>query len=735
MSTPLVFGREPLSEFAQFRKILWRCFCRLGVLWALGGSVSAYAGPNSVSSAMNDAERLFNQGQYKEAAKQYQAIAGNAFQSAGDRALARCRMGIIETIWNNPGRARSFLELSLEGGALASRHQAVCQYALLQLFVIQDRNKEALTLIRKGAPSELGAVYEARFWALAVEVGKRLGDAQLEVVGLQRLLSSMDRAGLQTVEIRALNNLRIRRDEVAAALGQRRQEQSGSGSRSDKVSGGTGADDDKSSNLLNSVLNSDANVGVGSGGSSLLTGSSQVHRDNLSGLFLNLRMGRLQEAAARLKSLQTTAHQAGFDEDVLGKVRARLARLHRDESRDMRIGLLVPEGSVFTPYSGRFLRAVGAFRGSSATRGVNYTFSVASAPANAGAAESAARDLIVRQHVHVMVALFPSSQLVGVVSLANWFGVPLVTVGPVPAAAELGSPFHIRMGILAESQIRPLVEHLSEKLGFKTAGVIAPGDSYGVEMARAWEAACRVKGITVPVTVFYRPGADVFQDEVRRFLGPQDLKDQLNWRKEVFAARKKEAEGGGRHFDPKSVYVPAHVPVDIVFAPESLDRVRVLAATFAYENARALRFFGDRQWAEGATGRTSLADPFLQGARVPRLSTGVFYEYLKTAMGSASENIDLERQAFDALIMIRQAHYRTSGNNGARMISHLRSGDFRVDGTMKIGQVSGRGEPSVTWNLGAFVEGRLQSRLDVSWPVDPVVEEMTKSATAGKPVE
>lgn len=718
----MIPARKPKNS--EFRTLGCHAALPWLLLAAIGPSVLAFGAEEGPLQA---AERLFAGQRYQDAYNKFQDVAKNAFVSPSDRSLARCRMGVIETIWNHADRARTFLEMSLESRALSARPKAVCEYALLQLYLLQSALVEGRTLLQKSDPEPLGATYEARFWAISSEIAKRLQDSALEVLSLRRLLDAMDRAQTTTIEVQVLSGKRLTRAEVMARLGQ----------------GGTAPDSLKpppvaanNGNLSSTYLNENNVVG---GQRSSLTSDAEANA--LAQLSQCSRAGNHVCAQDALKSMLSLPQQALTVRSDLPAFSSRFSRLHEDTARAMRIGVMLPRGTVFTRFTDQVLRGLSAFRASSATKGVEYSFFVRTVFPDAGEVEAAASTLVQRDHVHALLTLLPSSQMVGVVSLAHWFGVPLLSLGPVASAPETLSPFHVRLGVLAESQVRPLVDHLVTKFGYKKSAVFAPSDAYGFEMARAWERVAKEKQMESPSVVFYPANKGVVQEEVKKVLGSQELPEQRDRRKRFLEQAKKDAEAQGKPFDANKVFVPAWMPFDVLFLPEGLERARVIASTFAYENARSIRFVGDKQWAEGAVGRSSLADPFMLGARVPLPEEGVFLPFLVRWLEWKGDvtSLGLERQAFDALIMLRQAHYATRGQNANRIMNFLLSPKFRVDGTTKLSQVNKEGEPMTQWALRFFQDGRLLKD-PVAWPEeltpqpkDPKEKPRTGKAQAAKP--
>ena len=154
------------------------CFARQWCAWLLKISfcfvpVVSFAQLSPIESA----EQNFTKGKYDEATKGFQGILSNPFATPRDIALSQCRLGIIASIKNDNKTARKNLEDAIRGNALAKNVSTLCQYALLQMLVIDNDDKAARDLITRMGDPAFSPLYIARIWALAAEVAfaARLG--------------------------------------------------------------------------------------------------------------------------------------------------------------------------------------------------------------------------------------------------------------------------------------------------------------------------------------------------------------------------------------------------------------------------------------------------------------------------------------------------------------------------------------------------------------------------------
>lgn len=718
-------------------------------------SLAGLSSAQAQLSPLESAEEHFGKGRYEQATEKFNEIIKNPFASPRDLALSRCRVGIIDSIKGGFAESRKNLEQAMNSGALAKNHQSLCFYALLQIYVLQNNNTEAKELVLKVGEPSFTPVYLARIWALAAEVGRRLQDGRFEVVHLQKLLSVMEKSKIAAVDLKILGDRKIMAAEVRSRLGLdskdpspsahasspalaqssvQNQNQSGSSPRGSAQGyrsspqathpspNAAGAGSLHAGNSHNSSkVMANATTPSSPGATVAMPSSSGAHQPigvGVAGeLAQKLTAGDLNGALALLQNVRASVGVQQPSIPGLGipfdKVLARVQTLIEDKPRSMRVGLLVPVGAPYTRFQHRILKSVAAFANSSAVQDVHFSFHVRSMLGDAGSAEESALQLLLDDKVHVIIGPISSPQTLGALGAAHLFGVPVFALGPVTFAPELASPLLVRMGMLAKSQSLALVEHLQSDLHMKNAAILAPNDAYGAEMASAFSQVAQEKKFPIEQVRFYDVNQQVFQDTVQAVLGPQDNESRRDEFKVLATELRKKAEAEKRKFDPNEVKLQAKITFDALFIPESLSKVKFISSTFAFHDARSIHYLGDRTWADGV-GKASIADQFLNGSRVPLLATGSFLSHLRSDLGQFEGALDLERQAFDALIFVRQGQYRVAGNNSGKIAQAMHATDWNAEGTAFYGKVDALGEPLTRMNLVNYKNGRLTPEL-MSW--------------------
>jgi hypothetical protein len=720
--------------------------------------------------SLQRAEDAFKTARYDEALSLFSAALKNPFITPRDRAHALCRKGLISSIRNGFSEAQENLEQSLKANLLPAEDQSTCAFALLQIYVGRGMNTEAVTLAGgMGAPA-LTPQYQARVWAFAAESARKIADTKNEVIYLQRLRQTMESKGIKEVPLKILGHRVVSLAEVNKRLGTDAQETQTSpaaapqapspapASKSDETAPSAAAM--KTAQVSQDATQSSANLSAPLAASSPApspasgatpvpeTTSTAQSNDRYQKLatFINttLRQTELGDwnGAKQRWSLLSERNLVGPLQLVSGfspnveAILARLESIRTSEIRNLRIGILVPSDPEFSTVSFRVLRAASAFLASPGSNGIPIEIFVRSAAADPGAVEGAAVDLILGNNVHAIIGPISSALTLGAVAAVRPFGVPLFALGPVSDSATLSSPYLIRMGVQARSQSMVLVPHLKEQ-GLTNFAILAPNDAYGLEMTRAMSTVAAEQGMPVERTTYYDSESDVFKDGVEAALGSQDKAA----RKEEFEAAaeelRKQALLEKRKFDPAEVKLPPIVRFDALFVPDSLRRARVIASTFAFLDAKNLRFVGDRQWSENDN-RRSIADDFLNGARAPVATPGKYLGHLVLNLGGIPENpraaigMDLERQVFDAFLLARQGHFLAGGLNGNLMVRGLKEKTWNLEGTTLISGLSPSGEPLTKFELKAFVNGGLTSDVP-PWSGETWQEDLAAWVTAQSP--
>lgn len=649
------------------------------------------------ATSLERAEKLFGEKKYDEAAKLFDSALQNAFITSKDKAYAQCRRGLILSLQGGFNQAREQLEPAVQSGSLSAELASTCSYALLQIYVLKNENQKAMDLIDQMGQPSFAPIYQARLWALGSDVAQRVGDTRKEVIFLERLVRVMQSLGIDRVELRILSSRVITLAEVLQRLG-RPAPPAGPGS--------------PASATANTEAKEISAKQASEGRQSLFQRLSLY----MSKTIQMSERGRWQSAHKRWTLLEQKnlggmiRRLSGFS-PPLEAVAQRFAALQKFPADAIRVGLIVPDEFQLTSVSHQILRSASAFLASPASNGVQIETFVRAVRPDAGAVEKATLDLILQDHVHVIIGPVSAALTLGALRAIELFGVPLFALGPVSDAPGLRSPFVVRMGVLAESQSQELVRHGKEQ-GLRNVSIMAPNDAYGVEMARSFSRVAKQEELPIENVTFYQAGSEVFNEAVQHALGPQDPSVREEEYQALIRELKKSAREEKRKFDPSEVKLPALVRFDALFLPDSLQNARVISSTFAFHDAPSIRYLGDFQWANGDR-RPSIADEFLNGSRIPVPAEGKYLNHLLVNLGITDPQykLDIERQVFDALILIRQGHYLAKGLAGEELMRALKIKNWTVQGASQISGISDSGEPLTRFQLRSYARGALSTHL------------------------
>lgn len=474
---------------ARINKLLSRlagCSLKALFLILLIGSMPIAAASSS-QDALSQGEHQFQIRNFDAAFIKFKEVQANPEANASDLSLARCRLGIIYSIRDDQKQARSFLELAVSSNSLPESVSPLCFYALVQIYVIDKSYAEARDLIKKYPDPAFPALYKARVFALGSEVGRQLKDIPFEISQLEKLSRVMDIASISKVELKILGDWAVTKADVKQRLGE------ASKPKADPVPvqvSPTPSPEVAASPSPEAALIAKAEEKLSTQNSSSPNLESRDGQQDLFSAFKHFRTGHLQGAASDLRELTGPLLTKMNPELQVEAIKERAETLMKDDPRKMRVGLILPLGSgVFARLQLRAMKGLSAFLNSKAAKDVDYQVFVKTVSNDAGAAEEAASDLILKEKVHLIVGPFHGGQVIGAATVASFYGVPVFTLGPVTYAQEYDPAFVLRMGTLAVSQARPQVEYLKQK-NRKIVAVMSPSDGYGVEMTRAFEAVC-----------------------------------------------------------------------------------------------------------------------------------------------------------------------------------------------------------------------------------------------------
>jgi ABC-type branched-subunit amino acid transport system substrate-binding protein len=376
---------------------------------------------------------------------------------------------------------------------------------------------------------------------------------------------------------------------------------------------------------------------------------------------------------------------------------------------------------VVLPLSGRFasfgeeslngiLLAAGVF-GAEGDPGAGPTVRVLIRD-SAGRPERAARavrELARNDEVVAIVGPLLAGECEAAAAAAEAAGVPLLTLtGRTEIARE--RPHVFRLRTTPGEEVRDLVDHAMRGLGALSFAILYPRDAYGRGLRSLFWDAVEERGGEIVAVAAYDPEATDFAEPIRRLVGyvllseeeEELLEERESMRRdarrlppeEALALRGEAMAMTGPDGEP----LPPIVDFDVLFIPESHEKVVLLAPQLAFHEATGARLLGTSGWYDPEL--VSIARHHVEGAvfaahffpESPLPFVQRFAERFQSAFATAPDAFGA--QGFDAanLVLVQLAQQR-----------HSRE-------ALREGMLSTRAYPGVTGVLSILADGNAHKR-------------------------
>lgn len=291
-------------------------------------------------------------------------------------------------------------------------------------------------------------------------------------------------------------------------------------------------------------------------------------------------------------------------------------------------------------------------------------------------AAEAIRELAEDPTILAIVGPIFSSESLAAAEAAEWAGIPLVTLSTKEEVAA-GRTQVFRTRTTPRDEVRVLVAHAFDVLGAKRFAVLYPETRYGRGMRKLyWEAVTERGGMIVAASSYAAQATD-FSSAIRDMIGYRFL---TNWENKALAARRKILRAA-RVLEPEeaailreAVYsilgperepLPPIIDFDVLFIPDSSDKIALVAPGLAFNEVRGVQLLGTSDWLDLELLRVArrhvsgavISTPFYAESDLPFVAEFVDgYQNTFDAIPSA-----YAAQAFDAtnLILVQLASGRT----------------------------------------------------------------------------
>lgn len=693
---------------SEMFKVFWVFLCGYFVFWAPGIALG--------SSFIEQGEQDFNTGRYDSARIKFLTLLENSLLDPTSRGQALCKLGIIDSIYGKQDSAQEYLEKAFSTQSLRPQNGSLCYYALLQIYVMGGHNQKAKHLLESFGPPSFNNTYLTRVYALGAEVGNKLGDATFEAIYLQKLLSQFEKSGLKEVELKILNQRIITLSEVKRRLG---LDIPMKGSVPENRS--TPGHPQNGSNTSNHATNTQKSTPAAATRLERPLPQSPDSLVNQKNFWTEVKQNQYQDLGAYFAPSEdpSSSGKAAFLDQIFAQpelaltkeqLTSRVRALLQDKPRVLRVGILLPRQGQFAKFKHKILKSIAAFANSSAQAEMQYRYFLKSFDPDMGGVENAVYELIMEDKIHAVVGLVPTALIAGVQRTSAFFGIPYVALGPVPALGSRYGKGTVRLGTLANSQVNILLQNLKQ-FGGATVGMIGPNDSMGREFKDALDLVSPLHQIKLSNVALYEPKTEIFNPVVEEFMEATEVTELSPARMDEVKQAKQKAALEKRKFDIKELDWNRNLKVDAILIPDSLKKAQTIAMTLAFLKVEGIRYLGERSWKWGLNSSFSIADRHMEGARVTEPVKGQFFDFLQTELNLKDSDWDLERQAFDAMLLLRQAHFIAKTNNPSSLIDSIYKEGFSASAVGNYVGMWPNGEPKAQFALKSYSKSKFSNDL------------------------
>ena len=297
-------------------------------------------------------------------------------------------------------------------------------------------------------------------------------------------------------------------------------------------------------------------------------------------------------------------------------------------------------------------------------------------------AAAAVRELADEPGLVAIVGPIFSSESFAAAEAAEAAGVPIVTLSH-REEVPVGRAQVFRTRTTPGDEVDVLVQHAFEVLGAERFGVLYPRNRYGRGMRKLYWDAVMARGGKMVAASSYEPDATDFSGPIRDMIGYRFLtaleREALAEREDAIdAARRLEPEearelrkAAYEALGPEEVPLPPIVDFDVLFIPDSADKIGLIAPGLAFHEVRGVNLLGSSEWLDPDLLRTAyrhlkgsvVSTAFYAESDVPFVAE--FVSAYRATFGEPPDTY--AAQAFDAanlvLVQIAAGH---SDRNGIR---------------------------------------------------------------------
>jgi ABC-type branched-subunit amino acid transport system substrate-binding protein len=324
-------------------------------------------------------------------------------------------------------------------------------------------------------------------------------------------------------------------------------------------------------------------------------------------------------------------------------------------------------------------------------------------------AAEAVRELAADPEVLAIVGPLLSGESEAAAAAAEAAGVPLLALSSREEIAH-GRSFVFRLRTTPQEEIAALVDHTVRELGALRYAILYPRDRYGNGAHKLfWEAVEQAGGRVVAVAA-YEPDANDFAGPIRQLLGYS----MLSPAEEAVLAQRANLEKRARRLPPQAAAklreearaltgpggtpLPPIVDFDVLFIPESYEKVVLIAPQLAFHEAFGMRLAGTSGWYHPDL--LTLGRRHVEGARFSALF------FPESELPSAREFARRYEQTFSSA----PGAFGAQGYDAAQLALLQLAHGSRSRGAVRDGVLAVRGFPGASGVLSMRADGNARKR-------------------------
>jgi ABC-type branched-subunit amino acid transport system substrate-binding protein len=388
---------------------------------------------------------------------------------------------------------------------------------------------------------------------------------------------------------------------------------------------------------------------------------------------------RLALAADRLRALESGQADTQFFPTFEDAARFDLSSI---DSAQGAIGVVLPLSGDFAAFGQEALRgillAAGTFDAQlPVEQRPRIRIEIRDSGGSPGLAAAAVRELAQGAGVAAIIGPLLAKESEAAAVTAEIQRVPLLTLTSREEVAS-GRSYVFRLRTTPNDEVQTLADHAMRELGARRFAILYPRDAYGSGVSGLFWDAVEQRGGRVVALAAYDPEAVDFGDSIRRLVGyelltPEEQVLIAEREKLIRSARRlptEEAllvrEEARAMLGPNDEPLPTIVDFDVIFIPESHEKVALIAPQLAFHEATGATLLGTEAW--NHPDLVSIARKHVEGAYF----TASFYgdssvayvrefadRYVET-FGAPAD--DFSASAYDAakLLLVQLAHGENS---------------------------------------------------------------------------